>query len=103
MTDDRWVEYAAAMYVRTKQALVKRLDGKPLGPEVISVFEQACSFDRGERAGKQRMDERVSREQRSEELMSEKQRNYIEALGGDPERVQTRKEASDYIEELRRS
>ena len=98
---DKWIDYAATMYKRTKTTLEKTLTYAPEDKEIISVFEQACSFDRGERAGQQRIDERKAKEQSQEQPPTEKQLKYIEDLGGDPDSVATKKAAGELIEKLR--
>lgn len=101
LESDKWIDYAASMYKRTKETLEKSLNYKPDDHEIISVFEQACSFDRGERAGQQRIDDRKAKEQQQEQPPSEKQLKYIEDLGGDPDTVATKKAAGELIEKLK--
>jgi len=98
---DKWIDYAAALYRNTKKALKMALDYEPEDKEIISVFEQACSFDRGERAGQQRKEEHAAREQKQEEPASEKQLRYIDDLGGDSTTIATKKQAMVEIDRLR--
>lgn len=102
MEQDKWIEYAVEMYKRTKTILKTRGAYEPEDKEVISVFEQACSFDRGERAGQQRKDEHAAREQKQEEPASEKQLRYIDDLGGDSTTIATKKQAMDEIDRLKK-
>jgi hypothetical protein len=98
---DKWINYAASMYKRTKSILEKTLTYRPDDKEIISVFEQACGFDRGERAGQQRIDERAAREQKQDEPATSKQLQYIDDLGGHWDKDMTKKQAMAEIDRLK--
>ena len=99
---DKWIDYAASMYKRTKETLDKTLSYKPDDHEVISVFEQACSFDRGERAGQQYAARSAAREQQQDEPATSKQLQYIDDLGGHWDKDMTKKQAMAEIDKLKK-
>lgn len=98
---DKWIDYAASMYARTKQRLQKEVNYVPEDKEVISVFEQACSFDRGERAGQQYAARSAAREQQQDEPATSKQLQYIDDLGGHWDKDMTKKQAMAEIDRLK--
>jgi len=98
MDQDKWIDYAIEVYRKTRNVLEGSAKYKVSEASIISVFEQACSFDRGERAGQQRKDERIDREKKQEEPPTEKQLRYIKLLDGDPDSFSTKKQASEWID-----
>jgi hypothetical protein len=101
MPDDKWVDYTVELYSRTKQKMISLYGDKISMDSIRSVFEQVCSFDRGERAGQQRIDERKAKEESGAEKPTEKQLSYIKYLDGDPDKFKTKSEASAWIEKNR--
>ena len=98
---DKWIDYTIAIYKKTQSKLEKSLSYKPDDKEIISVFEQVCSFDRGERAGEGRQQRAKEREEEQEQPPTSAQLQYIEDLGGDPDKIATKKQASQEIERLK--
>ena len=89
-------------------AWLKAHDGIPKTEVHISLFERAHTYiihkniseERSGVPSKQKK-KPFSKRGGSGRSVTQKQRDFIEDLGGDPDQVSTSQEASDYIEELK--
>lgn len=68
----------------------------------IAMFEQANDWMIHENITREHKEAREAKEQKQEEPVSQKQLDYIMSLGGFTGKVKTKKEASAYIEDLRK-
>jgi len=100
MSED-WIEYACNLYNKI-QAYYEAHYNKKLTEETLNViFEQVCSFDRGERAGAARQQVRDQQGEQQADPPTQRQLQYIKDLGGDPDKIKTKTQASQWIEENR--
>lgn len=96
------------MWELVETAYSAKYDGELLASKHIALHAEAMDWlmtktINAERSGvpsdKKKPVRRHSPE--SEDLVSDKQLQYIEDLGGTPDKKMSKKEASDYIEELK--
>lgn len=96
------------LYEAVRLAYHKSYGQDPEEATLISLFERAHTFIihkniQAERSGVPSKQKKKPFKKKAGEgrPVSQKQRAFIEDLGGDPDQVSTSQEASDYIEELK--
>lgn len=102
MTQADLIKEKIELYSEVKQEFIRKFEKDPRIDEITTIFDRVDHWLLSQQIQKDRADGKGGGEQKEAKPATQKQLAFIIDLGGDPHWTGTSKEASAYIEELKR-